>query len=342
MMKVGMYYNNTDVRVQEMPVPETGPDDILIKIMASGICGSDILEWYRIKRAPLVLGHEITGEIVKTGSSIKGFKPADRVFTTHHVPCNICQTCLKGHETACEVFQTQNNHFPGGFSQYLRISGRSTKTGTFHLPRELSYEQGTFIEPLGTAVRCMRTADIKPGDSVLVLGSGIGGILNIKLARALGAGNVMATDITDFRLEAAEKAGASSVFNGEDDIASLVKKSNNGRLADRVIICTGAVSALKQGFSSIEKGGTAVLFAVPKPGQTLPVDFNPYWRNDISIKTSYGAAPVDNIQAMELLRSGNVAVDDMITHRIPLSDIQKAFELASSGKDCLKIIINPW
>lgn len=340
-MKVGMYYNNRDVRVEDMPVPEPGSDQVLIKVMACGICGSDILEWYRIKRAPLVLGHELTGKVVSVGKDIAKFKPGDRIFSTHHVPCNSCLYCMKGNETACESFQTKNNHYPGGFSEFLRISGRSLETGTFILPDKLSYEQGTFIEPFGTAVRCLRTADIKPGDSVLVLGSGIGGILNIKLARALGAGMVMATDISSYRLDAAKKAGAEAVFYADDNIPVMVKKANNNRLADKVIICTGALSAVRQGLDSAERGGTVVFFAVPKPGETLPIDFNPYWRYDISIKTSYGAAPLDNLQAIELLRSGNVTVEDMITHRIALSDIQRAFELAASGKDCLKIIIRP-
>ncbi len=340
-MLVGMYYNNNDVRVEELPEPEAGPDDIVIKVMACGICGSDILEWYRIRRAPLVLGHELTGIVVDAGSNIKKFKPGDRVFSTHHVPCNICRYCINGNETACEYFQTKNNHYPGGFSQYLRITGRSIDTGTFLLPDELSYEQGTFIEPFGTAVRCMRAASIKPGDSVLVLGSGIGGILNIRLAKALGAGRVIATDINEYRLDAAKRSGAEAVFHASEDIPSCIRSVNGGRLADRVIICTGAVSAVSQGLSSVERGGTVVLFAVPKPGETVPIDFNPYWRYDISIKTSYGAAPADNVQAMELLREKNVSIDDMITHRMPLEDIQKAFKTASSGADSLKIIIEP-
>ena len=168
-MKVGMYYNNSDVRLEEQPVPVVGDDEILIKVMASGICGSDLLEWYRIKRAPLVLGHELTGEIVETGKNIDKFKAGDRVFTTHHVPCDECYYCLTGHKTACEVFQGTNNFSPGGFSQYLKVGGRSINTGTLKLPDDMSYETGTFIEPLATVVRAFRTIDIKPGESIMIL-----------------------------------------------------------------------------------------------------------------------------------------------------------------------------
>lgn len=340
-MKVGMYYNNRDVRVEEMPVPEVGEKDILIRVKASGICGSDIMEWYRIKRAPLVLGHEVTGEVVKVGSGVTKFAPGDRVFTIHHVPCDECEECLKEHHTACRDLQGINYFAPGGFSEFLRVSGKSVDTGTLKLPPEVSYEEGTFIEPLGTVLRGLRTADVKPGESVLILGSGLSGLLYIKAARALGAGNIIAADIQDNRLEAAARFGATHTINASGDVPALVKKVNGGRLADKVIICTGALPAISQALDSVERGGTVLFFAVPKPGETVPVDFNPYWRNDISFKTSYGSAPLDHYQALELIRRGNIDVKEMITTRLPLEDIAKGFAMAADGKDCLKVIIEP-
>lgn len=339
-MKVGMYYNNKDVRVEEMPVPEIGNRDLLIKVMDCGICGSDILEWYRIKRAPLVLGHELSGEIVEVGKDIAKFKPGDRVFTTHHVPCGTCHCCLTGHETACDIFQTKNNFDPGGFSEYLKVTGKSVETGTLKLHDEVTYEQATFIEPLGTVVRGLRRIDLTPGDSVLVLGAGIAGLLMIMLSKVLGVGRVIATDINNYRLQAAKKFGAEHTFHANDDIPELVKEMNNGRLADKVIICTGALTAASQAMESIGKGGTVMFFAVPTPGETLNIDFNPYWRDDISFITSYGSAPGDSKQALELIRAGYVNVQDMITHRLNLNEISKGFKLASDGEG-LKIIIKP-
>src|SRR3989338_2894818 len=192
-MKVGMYYNNSDVRVEEMPIPKLGDKDVLIRVEACGICGSDIMEWYRIKKAPLVLGHELSGEVVEVGKEINKYEEGDRVFATHHVPCNECTTCYNGNETACEVFHTENNFKPGGFSQYLRVSGRSVDKGMMKLPSSMSYEQATFIEPLATVIRGFRTMELKPDDSVLILGTGLIGLMHIKLARALGAGNIVAT-----------------------------------------------------------------------------------------------------------------------------------------------------
>lgn len=338
-MKVGMYYSNSKVELEEQEIPKAGDNDILVKVHACGICGSDIMEWYRIKKAPLVLGHELSGEIIETGKNIEDFKVGQRVFSTHHVPCNECSYCLADHQTACVEFQTINNHQPGGFAEFLKISGRSLKTGTFVLPDELTNDQATFIEPLGTTVRGLRTAELKPGESLLVLGSGIIGLLMIKLAKALGAGRIIATDLDDFRLETAKKYGAENTVRADADVPAFIKEVNGGRLADKVMICTGALSASKQAMNCVDRGGIIIFFAVPKPGEEISIDFNPFWRNDVSIKTCYGAAPLDNLQAMELLRSGNLQVDEMITHRFPLEQIGEAFRLAGSGKDCLKVLI---
>ena len=340
-MRVGMYYSNSRVDVEEMPIPKVGSRDILVKVMASGICGSDVLEWYRIKKAPLVLGHELTGEVIEVGEEITKFRRGDRVFTTHHVPCDECHWCLNGHQTACAVFQTKTNFNPGGFSEYLRVSGRSIDTGTFPLPDEISYEEGSFIEPLGTVVRGLRAVALKPGDTLSVLGCGIAGLLMIKLARALGAGRIIATDINDYRLEAAKRFGAEKTIRADGDIPGSIRELNGGRLADKVIVCAGVLSAAQQALESVDRGGTILFFAVPNPGETLNIDFNPFWRNDIRLKTCYGAAPLDNRQAMELIRAGNVTVKDLITHRFSLEEISKGFKAASEGRNCLKVIIKP-
>ena len=213
-MQVAMYYNNQDVRLEEMPVPKIGPGELLVKIMASGICGSDVMEWYRLKNAPLVLGHEITGEIVEA-SEAANFKIGDRVFISHHVPCNECRYCKNGHHTICDTLRSTNVD-PGGFAQYVRVPPINVKCGTFLLPDEISYEDGTFIEPLACVLRGQRLAQLRTDQSILVLGSGISGLLHIQVARALGASRIIATDISDYRLEAAERFGADSVVHAEE------------------------------------------------------------------------------------------------------------------------------
>ncbi len=339
-MNVGMYYHNRDVRLQQQPIPVVGEDDVLIKVVAAGICGSDLMEWYRIKRAPLVLGHELTGEIIEIGKNVRQWQKGDRVFATHHVPCDQCSYCLSGHSTACRVFQEKNNFTPGGFAEFLRVTGRSVATGILELPGNMSYEVGTFIEPVATVVRAYRTVGLSPGDSVVIYGSGLAGILFVKLAKALGAGTVIVSDINEYRLEMAKKAGADFIVAATEDVPAFVAE-HNGRLADKAIICTGALSAAEAALQSVDRGGTVLFFAVAQPGETIAIDFNPYWRNDISFKTCYGAAPLDNRQAMELLRTGAVSVADMITHRYPLVEIGEAFRTAAEPTGTLKVIVHP-
>ena len=344
-MKVGMYYNNRDVRLEELPVPQVGDGDLLMEVQASGICGSDIMEWYRIKKAPLVLGHEVTGNIVEVGKGVangtEGFSLGDRIFATHHVPCDECRDCLNGYHTACHTFHSENNFAPGGFAQYLRISGRSVRKGTTKLPDSVSFEEGSFIEPLGTVVRGLREVEILPGDTVLVLGSGLIGLLHIKLARALGAGTIIATDVHEYRLRTAERFGADHAVDAAEDISAVVAEVNGGRLADKVVVSTGSPAAAQTGLMSVEKGGSVLFFAVPKPEVHLDVDINAFWRDSKSIKVSYAASPLDNAQALELIRSGRVEVADMVTHRLPLDRIGEGCRLTCEGTQSRKVIMEP-
>lgn len=339
-MRVGVYYNNNDVRVEERPKPEISAGEILVKVKASGICGSDVMEWYRIKKAPLVLGHEISGEIAEAGSNVKKYKVGDRVFVSHHVPCNTCHYCLTDNHTACQTLHT-TNYFPGGFSEYIRIPELNVDRGVFILPESMSFETGTFIEPLACVARAQRLAGLKPGQSVLILGSGISGLLHLLLARSLGAGRIVTTDIDEYRLEKAKSLGADSVLNAREDIVSHFKKVNSGRLADLIIVCTSALPAFNQAIACVERGGTILCFAPTEPGVNLPIPVNDFWRNAVKILHSYGAAPRDLSVALELLDSKRVVTENLVTHRLGLSEIGLGFKIFAAGKNCVKVIINP-
>ena len=347
-MKVAMYYRNNDVRVEEMPVPKIGKGEMLVKVMASGICGSDVMEWYRIKKAPRVLGHEITGEIVELGAELSAIshqpsalRIGDRVFVSHHVPCNACRYCLSGYHTACETLH-KTNYDPGGFAEYLRVPEINVKSGVYILPENMSYEEGTFIEPLACILRGQRVANLKAGQSVLVIGSGISGLLHINMAKNAGAERIIATDVNEYRLNAALKFGADSVINAKENMPERVRPLNDGRLADCVIVCTGAMPAIEQALQSVDKGGTILFFAVPEPGINVSVPINDFWRNEIKMVTSYGAAPSDLALAIEFISARRVNVKDMITHRLGMSDAQLGFKLVAEGKESIKVIIDPW
>lgn len=339
-MRVAMYYNNQDVRLEELPTPRIGPGEILVKVFASGICGSDVMEWYRIKKAPLVLGHEIGGEIVEIGEGVERYKVGDRVFVSHHIPCNTCRYCLSGYHTVCETLHT-TNYDPGGFAEYIRIPQLNVDRGVFLLPEEVSFEEGTFIEPLGCVVRAQRVAHLKPGQSVFILGSGISGLLHLLLARALGAGRVMTTDVNESRLKAAKEFGADAVIHAKEDVPARLREVNESRLADLVIVCTGALPAFTQALQSVDRGGTLLFFATTDPGVDLPVPVNEFWRNGITLLPSYGASPLDCTQAIELIRAGRVPVRKMITHRLSLEETALGFKLVAEAKKCIKVVIKP-
>ena len=185
-MRVAMYYANKDVRIEEMDAPKISPDEVLLKVEASGICGSDGMEWSRKDKVPLVLGHEVAGEIVEVGDKVEKFKVGDRVAATHHVPCNTCHYCLTGHHTVCETLQRGTHFDPGGFAELVRVPAINVDRGVFPIADSVSFEDASFMEPLACVIRGQRQARLQPGQSVFVIGAGISGILHINLARASG------------------------------------------------------------------------------------------------------------------------------------------------------------
>ena len=187
----------------------------------------------------------------------------------------------------------------------------------------------------------MRTAGIKSGQSVLVLGSGVAGLLNIKLAKAMGASKIFATDIDDFRLKTAKKMGADIVINAKENVAEEIKKHNNGKLADLVVPCVGLPSAIKQALESVHPGGTILFFAPTEPGVDIPFPLFDLWNKQVKMVSTYAGAPRDLKEAIELIRTKKVKVTDMITHRFPLKEAAKGFKLAAQAKNSIKIIIKP-
>ncbi|RLG69791.1 MAG: alcohol dehydrogenase [Methanobacteriota archaeon] len=338
-MRVAMYYSNDDIRVEEMEKPGIGGDEILVRVRACGICGSDVMEWYRIKTAPRVLGHEVAGEIVEVGEHVKSFETGQRVFVSHHVPCNTCKYCLSGHHSACETLRT-TNLYPGGFSEYVRVPKINVDRGVFPIPENMSYEEAPFIEPLACVYRAQRQAGLKPGDNLLVVGSGVSGLLHVKLAKALGANTIVATDIREERLRKAEEFGAIPV-NAMEDVPRAVKDILGCGGADIVFVCTGAGEAVKQALSSVDRGGTISFFAPPNPGVEVVVPIKDYWRDEVTITTSYAASPFEIKTAINLLESKRVTVADMITHRLPLEKTKEGFQLVANPRNSLKVIINP-
>lgn len=323
-MRVAVYYNNKDVRLEERTLPKIGQGELLVKVRASGICGTDTMEWYRIKKAPRVLGHEITGEIVESKSD--KFNVGQRVFVSHHVECGKCKYCLEGNQTACSLLHS-GNYDPGGYSEFIRVPKINVDNGTYLLPKGVSFEEGTLIEPLACAIRGLNVIGLRENQVVMIPGCGISGLLNIRLAKLRGA-KVVATDIHEYRLEMAKTFGADEVMHA-DDVADFK--------ADRIIVCTDSYKAVKQAFECIDKKGVILLFAIPGKNVEIPVvDF---WRNEITVTSSYGAASPDLEDALNLIKEKKIDTGRLITHRLPFTDIQKGFDIVSSANESLKVVL---
>jgi len=325
-MIVAKYYNNNDIRLEEIPIPKIGPGEILVKVKASGICGTDVMEWYRIQKAPRILGHEIAGEIVESQSD--RYQPGQRVFVSHHVPCNTCKYCRAGHHTACDTLH-KGNFDPGGYSEYVRVPRINVDYGVYVLPVQVSYLEGTMIEPLACGVRGLGLIGIRAEHTVLILGCGISGILNIQLAKLTGA-RVIATDINEYRLHKAKEFGADEVIHGAQDLDLK---------AERVIICTGAYAAVEQAFNCIDKKGIILLFAIPN--RDIPIPIPDFWRHELTVTSSYGAAPVDLAEALKLIAQKTINVRDTITHVLPLARIQEGFRMVAEARESLKVVLEP-
>ncbi|MBN3038174.1 MAG: zinc-dependent dehydrogenase [Candidatus Omnitrophica bacterium] len=342
-MRVATYYNNNDIRIDEVPKPKIGPGELLLRIEASGICGTDVIEWYRRDKVPLVLGHEIAGEVVEVGKGLTRYKKGQRLSASHHVPCGKCKLCLSGHETTCDMLR-KTKFYPGGFAEFVRLPKINIELGgVYPLGPSVTFEQGTFTEPLACVLRGQRLARMQEGKSLLVLGAGISGILHIMLAKYKGAGFIAATDLVDYRLDFAKRLGADITLNAaEQDIPGRFKGLNKGEGADIVIVATGAKAAHLQALESVKRGGTVLFFAATAEGETIPLSINDvFWRNEVTLTSSYAATPKEHMAALRLIASGKIAVEELITHRFSLDDIQEGFRLVAQARDSMKVIIKP-
>lgn len=339
-MKTAVYHRNDDVRVEDRPRPEIGPGEILMRVRASGICGSDVMEWYRLPKAPLVLGHEVAGDVAEVGDGVEGFAPGDRIFATHHVPCGDCHYCRTGHPSVCDTLR-ETSFDPGGFAEYVRVPAVNVERGMLALPEEVSYAAGSFVEPLGCVLRGQSAARIGPGLSVLVLGAGVAGILHVQAAKARGAGPVICTDLEPFRLEAARRLGADAALPADAELEAEVRERNEGRLPDRVILCTGAPSALRQGFDLVGRGGVVLLFAPLDPELRVEVPLQDLWWKEATLTSTYAASGEELVESLDLIARGEVDVVGMVTHRLPLDRAAEGFRIVTSGGRSLKVLLEP-
>ncbi|GER92506.1 sorbitol dehydrogenase [hot springs metagenome] len=342
-MKVAKLYSFSDIRIEDIPVPQIGSYDALIKTKACGICSGDVMPWYIEKKAPVVLGHEPVGEIVELGSALyhynTPFSVGDKVFVHHHAPCLNCKYCNRGDYVQCNTWKN-TKIIPGGISEYILIPETNLKNDTLKLPETMSYEDGTLIEPTACVVKSLKRASIKEGDTILIIGLGVMGQMHVLLAREFGAKKIIGADMIQFRLNKALEFGADHVIDiSKENFIDRLKDITNNFMADIVIVGPNSASAMQQGIKAVASGGTVVFFTPARPDEMLTIDPNYIYFRDINIVTSYSCGPDDTKKALRFISKGIVTASKLVTHRFAIEETEKAYRLTAKAKDSLKCII---
>lgn len=328
------------VSVTESPPPVPGPGDVLVRMRACGICGSDLEKVYGEYGQPSMrLGHEPAGTVIAVGSRVDRFVEGDRVFTHHHVPCYSCYLCQHGNETRCPEY-SRSNLSPCGLAQeYVVPAWNVERGGIIKLPDSMSFREAAMIEPLACCVRAWSRCRYREGDSVAIFGMGSTGMMHAMLAMYHGFSGIFCIDVNRFRMDFAQRLGVSDIIPAGNGVASRIKHNTEGRGADLAVVATGNVSALESAISSVRYGGMVMLFGVPSPGTTMNLDVDDMFSREINICGSYAASDMDTKEAMRLIRDGDVDAGRLVTHSYDISESQKAFDHARSGDGSVKIII---
>lgn len=340
-MKASFLHGANDLRCGDIPVPEPGPGELLLRIKVCGLCGTDIAK-ARSADIPLpaVLGHEIAGEVAALGEGTGGFEIGERIAPAHHLPCFKCRHCARGNHSQCGAFM-ENNIRPGGFAEYAVLNKRAVEGSVFRMPESMSYEEACFIETAGCCLRAFHKMDIRPGDNVMVVGAGPVGLIHLQLALIFGAGKVMSADIQDSRLDAAGKLGHVSVVNpGRESIKDFVDKTTSSCGADAVIITAGSEAAVSSGLEAASGGGRIVLFGGFPPGAFLRLDPGEIYRRELKVLGSYSSSPLEQFTALEMISSGRLKVAGLVTDRFGICELNEAVEAASSPGKGLKVVID--
>jgi L-iditol 2-dehydrogenase len=329
------------VAVRDVPVPNLATGDILVRMEASGICGTD-LEKIEGQLGPGgILGHEVTGTIEKVASDFTAFKKGDRVVAHHHVPCYRCQDCSRGDFTLCEDFK-RSNIDPCGFAEYFRVPQYNVERGAvIPLPSELSFEEGAMIEPSACCIRAIRRAQVQAKENVLVVGLGPTGLTQIQILRHTTTGKIIGSDIVDARLKLGKKLGADETVNAlTGDVPAHVKTiAKDG--VDLAIVSTGNEKALNQAFSSIRKGGRILLFGAPSQGALYQLNVSDLFSRQITMLSSYSCVEAEMEEAIQLVSEKTLDLKSLISDRFNLKDSERAMEFAKTSKTAIKTIIVP-
>ena len=329
------------VAVKDVPNPKLAAGDILVRMEASGICGTDLEKTEGQLGPGGILGHEVSGTIEKVADNITDYKPGERVVAHHHVPCYQCPDCSNGNYTLCSEFR-RTNIDPCGFAEYFRVPQYNVARGAIiPLPPELSFEEGAMIEPTACCIRAIRRAHVQQSDNVLVVGIGPTGLTQIQLLRNTTTGRIIGSDIIESRLKLGRKLGADETINAlTEDVPSHVRKMTKDGV-DLAIVSTGNEKALSQAFSSVRKGGRILLFGAPSHGASYPLNVSELFSRQITLLSSYSCVEAEMEEAIRLVSEKRLDLKSLITDRFKIRDAKKAMEFAKTSKTAIKTIILP-
>jgi len=336
-MQVARLYDFGDIRVEESARPEVGPDDILVRASACGICSGDIMPWYIRRKAPLVLGHEPVGIVEETGASVRDFKSGERVYVHHHAPCFQCAACRRGAYVQCPTWRATNLK-PGGMAEYFLVSAANQRD-TLKLPDTVDDANGVLVEPAACVIKSLRRSGLRRGESILIIGLGIMGMMHVKLARHMGASMIIGADLFERRAIRARELGADhGIVVAGDNLIEQVREVTGGAMADVVIVGPGTGKAINTGIAAAGKGATVVQFTATPPEEEMIVHPHDLYFNETRLIPSYSCGPEETRESLALIEQGVINAAELVTHQFPLRRITEAFATAQKP-EALKVVV---
>lgn len=340
-MKKMFFMGEEKFQLQQVPMPVPGPDELLVRNAACGVCGTDIHIFHGEPGSaevvpPVVLGHEYSGVVEETGKNVTGFKKGDHITVDPNIYCGVCRFCRGGKKQMCESMEAIGVTRDGGFAEYSVIPASQA----FLLNKDLDLEAGAMAEPLACCIHGIDLANIRAGDTVLVIGGGAIGLLMVQLAKLSGASKVLLSEPVAFRRQLGEQLGADASFDPiSKNPAEEIQRLTGLQGVDVVIECVGKTAATKQAFETAAKGATVLLFSVPSVEATYQLPLFEVFKKELVIKGSF-VNPDTHARAVELLNSGKVQVKPLFTHRFPLEEVEKAIEMQQSAES-VKVLVIP-
>ncbi len=344
-MKCAILKEIEKLEIEERRIPDPKENEILIKVKSCAICGTDIKVFHHGHKHivfPRITGHEVSGVVFKVGKNIKEYKEGDRVAVAPAIPCGKCYYCRKGQQTMCDNLKAIGYHYDGGFAEYMLVPEDAVLNGCVNkIPDNLPFEIASIAEPLACVINGQILSRIEIGDTVLILGAGPIGILHSLLAKINGASKIILADISEERIKEAEFTGVYLIDMNKKDIYQEVKKITDGHMADRVIVAVGSKNAQELSLKLVAKRGSINFFGgLPKESPFIQFDSNLLHYGEFFVVGTHGSTPLHNKIAIELLSSGRINVEKLITHKLSLEKIKDGFEIVENKKG-LKVLIIP-